>query len=188
MVRRVSDEPELLSGPSLSASGAIEGRPEPPRDAPTALPTAQEPPLELDRRPRAAPRAPARALPTTAPSRRWPLVLIVSALLAAGVIAAAAVSTRRRGATPLPTFEPPTALRDHLPVIAGPPVIIVSEPAGAEIRSERGLVGVTPWAGDNPFLLDTPVTLTLPGYAPAKLVVPGAREANLSVTMKRRAR
>lgn len=187
MVRSVSDEPEFLGGPALRPDGTLEGRTKPePSTPPSAVDARPEKPLELATRP------PPRAY--TAPTayradphqpRRWVPVLLVGFVVAGFAIAGAAMLLTPASAPRVPELDLPTALRDALPELAGPPVVILSEPSGATVRAPTGVLGVTPWAGNNGFLTDTELTLTLAGYQPAKLVLPGAKEAHLSVTLKR---
>lgn len=106
-------------------------------------------------------------------------------VIAGFAIAGAAMLVTPAPAPRRPEVKLPPVLRDALPELAGPPVVILSEPSGATIRAPTGVLGVTPWAGNNTFLIDTELTLTLPGYQPTKLVLAGAQEAHLSVTLKR---
>lgn len=186
MVRAVSDEPEFPQGPALRADGTLEGRVLPDASVPAPVDTAPEKPLELAARP------PPRAY--TAPTayrlepqrRRWlPLVLIGFVVAGFGIAAAAMLFTPVT-APRVPQVDLPAAVRDVLPAeLAGPPVVIVSEPSGATIHTSSAVLGVTPWAGNNTFLTDTELTLTLPGYQPKKIVLPGAKESHLSITLKR---
>lgn len=187
MVRAVSDEPEFTAGPALRADGTLEGRAEPePSRPPTPAGTPTETPLELAARPRPrAYTAPTAYRPEPRPPRRWVPIVLVGFVLAGFAIAAAAMVFTPSAAPRLPEVELPTAVRDALPEISGPPVVIVSEPSGATVRAATGVLGVTPWAGNNTFLIDTELTLTLPGYQPTKVMLPGATEAHLNVTLKR---
>lgn len=186
MVRAVSDEPEFPRGPALREDGTLEGRVEPEAAAPAPAAATPEAPLELVKRP--PPRAytaPTAYRPEPRARRRWVPIVLVGFVLAGFAIAAAAMVFTPSAAPRLPEVELPTAVRDALPEISGPPVVIVSEPSGATVRASTGVLGVTPWAGNNTFLTDTELTLTLPGYQPTKVVLPGAKEAHLNVTLKR---
>lgn len=182
----VSDEPEFRQGPALRADGTIEGREQPDASTPPPVEVAPEQPLELAARP--PPRvytAPTAYRPEPRQPRRWLPVALVGFVVAGFGIAAAAMLLTPTAAPTRPALDLPAPLREALPELVGPPVVILSEPAGATIRGPTGVLGVTPWAGNNTFLLDTELTLSLPGYQPTKLVLPGAREAHLSVTLKR---
>lgn len=183
----MSDEPEFLKGPALSADGTLEGRAQPePASAPTPVAPPQEKPLELATRP--PPRAytaPTAYRPDPQQPRRWVPLLLGGFVVAGFAIAGAAMLLTPAAAPLRPEIELPPVLLDALPELAGPPVVILSEPSGATIRAPTGVLGVTPWAGNNAFLIDTELTLTLPGYQPTKLVLGGAKEAHLSVTLKR---
>jgi hypothetical protein len=187
MVRAVSDEPEFPAGSALRADGTLEKRPQ-PEGSPPVTPVEPQPEKALELATRPAPRA------YTAPTayradpqqpRRWVPVLLGGFVVAGFAIAGAAMLFTPASVPRVPEIELPTALRDALPELAGPPVVILSEPSGATVRAPTGVLGVTPWAGNNVFLTDTELTLTLPGYQPTKLVLPGAKEAHLSVTLKR---
>jgi hypothetical protein len=119
------------------------------------------------------------------PSRtpRWLPLALVGFVAAGFVIAGAAVVFAPTKPVRMPSLPLPAAVNDAMPVLAGPPVVIVSEPPGATIRAADQVLGVTPWAGNNPYLTDTELTLTLPGYQAKKVVLPGAKEAHLSVTL-----
>lgn len=186
MVRAVSDEPEFPQGPALRADGTLEGRVVPETSAPAPV---EERPLELVARPPPRGYSAPTAYRLEPHPRRWlPVVLVGFVVAGFGIAAAAIVFTP---ATPprVPQVELPAAVRDVLPAaLSGPPVVIDSEPSGATIRAASAVLGVTPWAGNNPFLTDTELTLTLPGHQPKKLVLPGAKEAHLSVTLERSAR
>lgn len=181
------DEPELLGGPVLSADGTVEGRAVPEVTAPpVAGPAQPEAPLELARKP--LPRgyvAPTAYRPERAPSRRWVPVMLIGLVVAGLGIAIAGMLLKPASPPRVPTLELPSALRDALPELSGPPVIITSEPPGATIRSAAGELGKTPWAGNNPFLLDTELTLSLSGFQPRKVTLKGASEAQLNVTLKK---
>jgi len=185
-------EPELLGGPSLGVDGTVEGRALPAAAAlppAPATPAVPDPPLELARRPQ--PRgyvAPTASRPDLAPSRRWvPFALIGVALSGLGIAVAAMVI--KPSSPPLvPTIELPGQLRDALPELAGPPVVITTEPPGATIRAGAQELGKTPWAGNNPFLLDTELTISLGGYQSRKVTLRGASEARLDLTLLPRKR
>ncbi|MDP3504397.1 MAG: hypothetical protein Q8S33_28935 [Myxococcales bacterium] len=180
-------EPELLGGPSLRADGTVEGRfaPAPaPAPAPPAKAVAPEPPLELARKPQ--PRgdaAPTAYRPDLTPSRRWVPVALIALVLSGVGIAVTAMMIKPASAPRIPTIELPDQLRDALPALSGPPIVITSEPPGATIRAGALELGKTPWAGNNPFLLDTEVTLSLSGYQTRKTMLRGASEAHLNVTL-----
>lgn len=187
----VSDEPELLGGPALRPDGTVEGRPAPAASSAPAPVTAPAPApevkLELARRP--APRGwspPTAYRPEPARPRRWLPLVLVGFVAAGFAIAAAAVVFAPTKPTRLPELKLPAAVHDALPVLAGPPVVIVSDPPGATIRAADQVLGVTPWAGNNPYLTDTELTLSLQGYQPKKLVLPGAKEAHLTVSLSPR--
>lgn len=185
MVGAVSDEPEFSKGPALRADGTLEGRVAPEASAPPPVDSSPEQPLELVTRPPPRPYVAPTAYRLEAPRRRWLPVVLVGFVVTGFAIAAAAMLFTPATAPRLPQVALPPAVRDALPELAGPPVVIMSEPSGATIRASTGVVGVTPWAGNNTFLTDTELTLTLPGYQPKKLVLPGAKEAHLSVKLER---
>ncbi len=179
-------EPELLGGPSLRADGTVEGRPAPaaPAPAPPVQAAAPEAPLELARKPQ--PRgyvAPTAYRPDLTPSRRWVPVVLIGVVLTGVGIAVTAMVIRPASAPRIPSIELPDQLRDALPELSGPPIVITSEPPGATIRAGALELGKTPWAGNNPFLLDTEVTLTLNGYQTRKVMLRGATEARLNLTL-----
>jgi hypothetical protein len=180
-------EPELLGGPSLRADGTVEGRfaPAPaPAPAPPAKAVAPEPPLELARKPQ--PRgdvAPTAYRPDLTRSRRWVPVALIGLVLSGVGIAVTAMMIKPASAPRIPTIELPDQLRDALPELSGPPIVITSEPPGATIRAGALEIGKTPWAGNNPFLLDTEVTLSLSGYQSRKVMLRGASEARLNLTL-----
>lgn len=180
-------EPELLGGPSLRADGTVEGRPAPaaaPAPEPPARTVAPEPPLELARKPQ--PRgyvAPTTYRPDLTPSRRWVPVVLIGLVLSGVGIAVTAMVIKPASAPRIPTIELPAPLRDALPELAGPPIVITSEPPGATIRAGAHELGKTPWAGNNPFLLDTEVTISLSGYQTRKVMLRGASEARLNLTL-----
>lgn len=183
MVRAVSDEPEFPQGPALRADGTLEGRGQP--EASPSVETASEQPLELASRPPPRAYSAPTAYRPEPERRRWLPAVLVGFVVAGLGIAAAAMLLPQTTAR-LPAVELPTAVREALPAeLSGPPVVIESEPSGATIRTATGVVGITPWAGNNTFLTDTELTLTLPGHQPGKVVLPGAREAHLSVTLRR---
>lgn len=158
-------------GPVLRADGVVEGKPVLPSSSPP--PAAPDAPLELAERSPPVPAEPRVAwfqAPTR--SRAW----LVAVMVLVG-LAIAAVAMKVRPSAPV-----------RLPVLAGPPVVITSEPPGATIEAGGTVLGTTPWAGDNPFILDTQVTLTMPGYRPQTATIPGAREAHLSLQLRRGAR
>ncbi|MDP1914832.1 MAG: PEGA domain-containing protein [Myxococcales bacterium] len=180
-------QPELLGGPSLRADGTVEGRPAPaaaPTPAPAARAVAAEPTLELARKPQ--PRgyvAPTAYRPDLTPSRRW-VPIVLGGLVLSGVgIAVTAMVIKPASAPRIPTIELPEQLRDALPELSGPPIVITSEPPGATIRAGALELGKTPWAGNNPFLLDTEVTISLSGYQTRKVMLRGASEAHLNLTL-----
>jgi hypothetical protein len=137
--------------------------------------------LTKDYRPGSAPK----------PRRWWPL-LVVPVVLALGL--AVVVMTRPTPSTiTTPSLPTPIAnalpeeVVDALPSLAGPPLVIDSTPSGATIvLPDKRILGTTPWAGDNPFLTETKVTLTLPGHVATRLIVPGSKEASLHVRLKAR--
>lgn len=179
-------EPELLGGPTLRADGTVEGRPA-PTSAPAPPPpkaVAAEPPLELARKPQ--PRGyvePTAYRPDLTPSRRWMPFVLLGLVLSGIAIAVTAMVIRPASAPRIPTIELPEQLRDALPELSGPPIVITSEPPGATIRAGALELGKTPWAGNNPFLLDTEVTLSLSGYQTREVMLRGASEAHLNLTL-----
>ncbi|MBL8924494.1 MAG: hypothetical protein JNJ54_36935 [Myxococcaceae bacterium] len=184
----MSDEPEFLGGPALRPDGTVEGRPAPapaPDPArPAARPPSPEAPLELARRP--PPRAwspPTAYRPEPGRPRRWVPIALAGFVVAGFAIAAAAVLLTPGRPTRVPELPLPPVMKEVLPVLAGPPVVIVSDPPGATIRAADQILGVTPWAGNNPYLTDTELTLSLEGHHPKKLVLPGSKEAHLSVSL-----
>jgi hypothetical protein len=175
----------------------VEGR-EPRQVEPVAEPSAPAPeaPLELVERP---PRGDLefeltkdyRPGSSPKPRRWWPLVVVPLVLalgLAIVVVTRPTPTTITAPSLPAPIANAlPEEVVDALPSLAGPPLIIDSTPGGATIvLPDRRILGTTPWAGDNPFLVETKVRLTLPGHAPATLRVPGAKEASLHVRLKAR--
>lgn len=177
-----------MGGPVLSAEGVVEGREAPRVIPPPAAPVAAVPeePLELARRPQ--PRgyvAPTAYRPDLTPSRRWVPVVLIGMVVAGVGIALAAMVISPASPPKVPSIELPGLLRDALPEMSGPPIIITSEPPGATIRSAAGELGKTPWAGNNPFLLDTELTISMSGFQSRKVMLRGASEAQLNVTLKR---
>lgn len=118
-------------------------------------------------------------------TRRPALVASLIVMVLAGIAVGAWAMVAKPKVLRAPVVELPGPLRDVLPELNGPPVVIESEPPGASIQSAAGTLGVTPWAGNNPFLNDTELTLTLKGHQPKKVKLPGAKEAHLTVTLKR---
>lgn len=184
----VSDEPELLGGPALRPDGTVEGRaaqvPSPEVAGSAAPPPTPDAPLELARRP--SPRAwapPTAYRPEPGRPRRWLPVVLAGFVVAGFAIAAAAVLFTPGRPTRVPEVRLPAAVKEVLPVLAGPPVVIMSDPPGATVRAPDQVLGVTPWAGNNPYLTDTELTLTLDGHHPKKVVLRGASEAHLSITL-----
>ena len=109
--------------------------------------------------------------------------MLIGLVLAGVAIAVTAMVIRPASAPRIPTIELPEPLRDALPELAGPPIVITSEPSGATIRAGTLELGKTPWAGNNPFLLDTEVTISLNGYQTRKVTLRGASEARLNLTL-----
>lgn len=171
-------------GPRLSPEGVVEGKPATPVSAP-AESQPEEPPLELAERPR-PPRAVAPALSSTAgvagdTRRRW-WTLVAAASFSAGLLLLGYAALRPTP-RPLAPVVVPELVRDAIPAL-GPPLVIDSTPSGAEIVAPDGRVlGVTPWGGNNPFLVEATVTLRRPGFRPGLLRVQGAREQTLHVTL-----
>lgn len=179
-------DPELMKGPSLRADGTVEGKPPPaPSIEPAPLQPTKEEPLELARRPPArGSTAPTAYRPSLHPRRPWVIAALITVVLGGLGIGVAAMFAPKQPVR-RPTVELPTALREALPELAGPPVVIESDPPGATIRTSTGTLGTTPWAGNNPFLTDTELTLTLAGHQPRTVTLPGAKEAHLTVALKR---
>ena len=172
----------------MNTDGTVEGRAARPVVPPPAAiaPALPDAPLELARRPQ--PRgyiAPTAYRPELTPSRRWvPLVLI--GMVGAGLgIAVTAMLVRPASPPRVPSIDLPTTLRDALPEISGPPVVITSEPPGATIRAAGSELGKTPWAGNNPFLLDTELTISMVGFQSRKVTLKGSSEAQVNVTLKK---
>lgn len=191
----MSDEPAPYQGPQLTREGVVEGTPEarpvePP--APTTPSPATDEPLELVERPPRGGRdftlnRTFRDDPRAARRRRWPLLLALPIAAAVGllgwVLSRPPPKVLKR--PDLPGL--PAPVKDALPVLAGPPLVIDSTPSGASITLPDGTtLGTTPWAGNNPFLTDTQVTLRLAGHRPATLQVPGAKEATLHAPLRPR--
>lgn len=110
------------------------------------------------------------------------MAVVVSAAVA---IAVAAAIVRPATTPTVPVIVLPDAVRDALPELAGPPLVIVSEPPGATITGPTGVMGVTPWAGNNPFLIDTEVTVALDGHVTQSVKIVGAKEAHVTVALRR---
>lgn len=176
-----------MKGPSLRADGTVEGKPPPEvSEEPEPLQPTKEEPLELARKPlNRVSTAPMAYRPTLGPRRTWLIAVLFGVVLAGLGIGGAAMVFRPKKPLKRPTIEVPAPLRDALPELAGPPVVIESDPPGATVVSSGGTLGVTPWAGNNPFLTDTELTVSAPGYQPKKVILPGAKEAHLSVSLKR---
>ncbi|MDX2010456.1 MAG: hypothetical protein SFW67_09715 [Myxococcaceae bacterium] len=187
----MSDEPTPGDGPQLTREGVLEGRAPAPAEGPVppVVPAAPEAPLELVERPPRGDRDFAlhrsyRDDPTSR-RRRWPFFIALPVAVALGLVAFVVSrpppKVLRR--PDLPALPAPVA--DVLPVLAGPPVVIESTPAGATITLPDGSrLGVTPWAGNNPFLTDTTLTLKLAGHRPATVQIPGAKEATRHVALR----
>jgi len=114
------------------------------------------------------------------------VALIVVAIVGVG-IGVWGMIAKPRGVR-MPVLDLPESVRDALPEIAGPPILIESDPPGATIESTAGTLGATPWAGNNPFLTDTELTLKLAGYQSKKVKLQGAKEARIVVTLKKATR
>jgi hypothetical protein len=169
----------------------LEGRAAAPAEAPVAAAAspAPEDPLELvERPPRGDPdfALDRRFRDGPAPRRRrWPflvgLPVVVAVGLLAFVVSRPPPKVLRRPEVP----SLPAAVAERLPVLDGPPIVIDSTPAGATITLPDGsTLGVTPWAGNNPFLTDTTLTLRLSGHRPATVLIPGAKEASRHVALR----
>jgi hypothetical protein len=189
----VSDEPAPFTGPQLTREGVVEGKPATAATEPApATPPAKEEPLELVERPPRGDRdfrldRSYRSQPGPPRRRRWPLVLALPVVAAVGLVAwvVSRPPPKVLKRPDLPSL--PADVKDALPVLAGPPIVIDSTPSGAAITLPDGMtLGTTPWAGNNPFLTPTTVTLRLSGYRPATLQVPGAKEATLHATLRPR--
>jgi hypothetical protein len=176
----VTDEPEQPpSGPVMRPDGVIEGKPSSASLAVEPEP-AGDAPLELAERKRTA-SAPSRHVLRLVPQRvpHWRLALVVVPLISAvGIVAGVMLS--RHSTAHLPAFVVEAA-----PILAGPPVVIDSVPGGATIHGPNGVIGQTPWAGNNPFLIDTTITLKAKGHRPRRIVIPGAKETTVRVVLTR---
>jgi hypothetical protein len=178
---RHSDEPEVLGEPALRADGTLEGRPQVTGGSATPEPTP-EAPLELARQPpQQTFGAQTTSQPHPTPSGRWVPVFLIGLVLLGLGIAVTAMMLKPGSVPRVPAAALPQRLRDVLPEFSGPPIVITSEPPGATIRSSDAELGTTPWAGNNPFLIDTEVTVSLSGYQSRKVMLPGASEAHVNV-------
>lgn len=163
---------ELLKGPSMGADGRLErfSRMEEPVKLPTTpgLRPAEEPPLELEKvaPKKFEPRIEVfRELPPSREVRRRSTALkAVVALLVLGVGLGAAFLVFRPRVSELPFGVSESGLLQQLNSGDPVPLIISSEPAGAQVVIDGVKVGETPWAGENKWEKTTRITVTLPGY------------------------
>lgn len=132
--------------------------------------------------------APTAYRPQSRQTPRWVPLVLVGFVVAGFVIAAVTMGVTPAKPARVPELKLPAVVHDALPVLAGPPVVIDSDPPGATVRAADQVLGVTPWAGNNPYLTDTELTISLPGYQPKKVVLPGAKESHLSVALRRNSR
>lgn len=66
-----------------------------------------------------------------------------------------------------------------------PPIIISSTPTGATITIGGKTVGETPWAGENRWVGETPLTLKLPGYKAWEGKLKGGSPQTLDINLKK---
>lgn len=185
--RTVSDRDGQPGRGALRADGTLERPPRLTVEEPAApLAPPEEPPLELVERPPRGFRAPdaALAFETHRPGRRAVGLVITMALAGVALFVAAMLVTPRVDPS-VPEITLPDAVNDALPELGGPPLVIETIPPGATVRGPAGVLGTTPWAGNNPFMLDTELTITLGGYRPRALVVPGTREGRFTLQLER---
>jgi hypothetical protein len=182
------DGDELLGGPSMDASGRLEGRfnnVEPPAAAPP-----QEERLELDARPRAPVedrmqtyRAEAKARA----SRPWALKLVAAAMICGLLALGAFLYFKPKLELPaVPDGVRPSGMIDELTAGAdAAPIIISSTPTGATITIGGKTVGQTPWAGENHWVGQTAVTLKVPGYKTWEGKLEGGEPQTLDITLRK---
>ncbi len=75
----------------------------------------------------------------------------------------------------------PLAFRRH-----SAPLLVQSTPSGATVTIAGKVVGVTPWAGDNVWPHEAPITVSLAGYSPWSATLREGVEQKLSVALKPR--
>jgi hypothetical protein len=193
------DGDELFQGPSLDASGRLEGRlnnVEPNlelNDVALRPAPAQEERLELEARHVAPveerienfrPNVPLPADQKRSGAMKFVLGALLLGLLALGG------SLYFKPHLELPRDVPdgvhPSGFLDELTAgTDAPPIIISSTPTGATIIIGTKEVGQTPWAGENRWVGQTPVTLKLGGYKTWVGKLEGGEPQTLDITLKR---
>lgn len=100
-------------------------------------------------------------------------VLAVLVLLALGIGGFVAVYSSPRLASTLHAYTPRG------------PLVVSSEPSGAELLISGKKVGTTPWAADNRWVGKTSYEVRLKGYKPAKGAFMGSEETHLDVVLEK---
>lgn len=190
------EEDAPFKGPALRPDGQITGRT--PAAAPPEGLDARFGALELPRAPslelELVERAPKQVEPRVErfrdepPPRRRSVGLKVAVV--AGALGVALFSTFLLAPRPFLArvgldrlrndFElgPLSFRRAHLPLL------VESTPPGATITIAGKVVGVTPWAGDNAWLDQAPITVALDGYAPWTGRLREGVEQKVNLTLK----
>jgi hypothetical protein len=180
------DGDELFQGPSLDASGRLEGR----FNNVEAPPPPQEERIELDARPRAPVEdrmQTYRAEAQKRSERPWALKLVVGAMLLGLIALGAFLYFKPKIDLPgVPDGVRPIGILDELTASPdAPPIIISSTPTGATITIGNKTVGQTPWAGENRWVGQTTVSLKLPGYKTWEGKLEGGEPKTLDITLKK---
>lgn len=184
------DGDELMQGgPSLDASGRLEGRFNNVEARP-AEPPPQEERFELEARPRAPVEARMqtyRAELAARGERPWALKLMLGAMLVGVLALGAFLHFKPKLELPeMPDGVRPSGILDELTAGAeAAPVIISSTPTGATITIGGKTVGQTPWAGENRWAGQPAVTLKLPGYKTWEGKLEGGEPQTLDITLRK---
>ena len=170
---------------TIDAEGKIEGRVG--RIEPAGAPPVREAPIELVARP--PPRPPYEEhgpwRPVAPDARRRLAVRLALAAAALGVVLLVGALVFGR-ARPAPGVRSAGFIENLLPSSPPPPMVVDSEPSGADIAVNGKHVGQTPWAGENGWAGDNELVITAPGFTPWKKKFQGHRETHLTATLKPR--
>lgn len=187
-MRAVTDQKdgdEILDGPAaLGADGRLEqrfGHMEPPGGPPREdekLELAEVAPPVIEPRIERFRDEPPR------PSRSWAIKVVVGALLVGVAALGLLVVFKPRLDVPIPDGVRESGLLEQLGKDR-PPIIISSEPSGANIVIGGKTVGQTPWAGENLWAGDTPVVLQLTGFRRWEGQIKGGQPVTLDIRLKK---